>query len=163
MGVGRRFFDLARGNLNSLLERAAKSELEARTDDELLAELQRRRSSENAQLDERQRAAAMEAAARARGQKRETERARTEPPKKRNTRAPAEGLGRAHRLRALYAELGCRSGASFDEVKSAYRALMRKHHPDHHAGDPLAQKRASDRSAAITTAYAELEALLSRQ
>ncbi len=155
MGVGRRFLDLARGNLNSLLERAARSELEARSDDELRAELQRRRSSENAQLDERQRADAMEAAAKARGEKR----AKAEPPEKRGS-SPARGLGRAHRLRALHAELGCRPGASHDELKSAYRALMRKHHPDHHAGDPVAQKRASERAASITTAYAELEALL---
>lgn len=159
MGVGKRFLELARGNLNTLLERAAKSELEARTDDELTAELQRRRSSENAQLEERRRAIAMEAAAKARGQRREKERDRTEPPKKRST-MPAEGLGRAHRLRALYTELGVKPGSSHDEVKSAYRALMRQHHPDRHAGNAQEQKGASARAAKITTAYAELERLL---
>ncbi|MEO6953004.1 MAG: J domain-containing protein [Polyangia bacterium] len=158
MSVGKRFLDLARGNLNMLLERAAKSELEQRTDEELTAELQRRRSSENAQLEERQRAAAMEAAARARGEKRSM----SDPPKKRGTTAAAEGLGRAHRLRALYAELGCKQGASHDELKSAYRALMREHHPDRHAGNAQEQKRASDRAANITTAYAELEQLLAK-
>ena len=166
MGVGKRFLELARGNLNTLLERAAKSELEARTDEELTAELQRRRSSENAQHEERRRAIAMEAAAKARGQKRETEKARaderdtTDAPKKRRATMPAEGLGRAHRLRSLYNELGVEPGSSHDELKSAYRALMRQHHPDRHAGNAEEQKRASERAAKITTAYAELERLL---
>ena len=146
MGLRDRVVGLARDRLNALLERAVQLELEQQREDKLEAELQRRRSQTNAQEIERERRLAMEAAARSRGQKRKV----TPRP------SAAEAARNAYRLRALYAELGVPAGSSLEACKQAYRALMREHHPDRNEGNPLA----SERAAAITAAWAELEALL---
>jgi DnaJ-class molecular chaperone len=150
MGLRDRFVELARERLNGLLDRAAQVELEQQREDRLEAELQRRRSAVNAQEMERDRRLAMEAAARARGQKRKVA-PRT---------SAAEAARNAYQLRALYQTLGVPMGSSLDDCKHAYRALMREHHPDRHARDPRGQQRASDRAAQISAAYAELEKLL---
>jgi len=146
MSLRERLLGLARDRLNTLLERAVQAELEQQREDKLLAELQRRRSQTNAQEIERDRRLAMEAAARSRGQKRNV------PPRP----SAAEAARNAYRLRALYAELGVPMGSSLETCKQAYRALMRRHHPDRHLGDA----RASDRAAAIAAAWAELSSLL---
>lgn len=52
-----------------------------------------------------------------------------------------------------YRTLGLRTGASFEDVKSAYRKLARKYHPDVNPDD----QRAQDRFIKVTKAY---EALL---
>ncbi len=49
----------------------------------------------------------------------------------------------------LYATLGVPPGASEDEIRSAYRALARKHHPDANPDDPSAE----DRFKEISHAY----------
>jgi len=59
-----------------------------------------------------------------------------------------------------YAALGLPHGATLDEVKRAYRKLMRDHHPDRHAHDPAAEAAAHARAQRINAAYAELTALL---
>ena len=56
-------------------------------------------------------------------------------------------------LADYYRTLGLRTGASFDEVKAAYRKLARKYHPDVNPDD----QRSHDRFIKITKAY---EALL---
>ena len=59
-----------------------------------------------------------------------------------------------------YTALGLPHGATLDEVKRAYRKLMRDHHPDRHAPDPAADATAHARAQRINAAYAELTALL---
>jgi len=59
-----------------------------------------------------------------------------------------------------YTALGLPHGATLDEVKRAYRKLMRDHHPDRHAHDPAAEAHAHARAQRINAAYAELTALL---
>ncbi|HTM45028.1 MAG TPA: DnaJ C-terminal domain-containing protein [Polyangiaceae bacterium] len=49
----------------------------------------------------------------------------------------------------FYRELGVARGASSDEIKSAFRKLAAKHHPDRNPGD----KKAEDRFKAINRAY----------
>jgi curved DNA-binding protein CbpA len=44
-------------------------------------------------------------------------------------------------ITAAYAVLGVPAGASDDEVRSAYRRLVKLHHPDHNAGSPDAARR----------------------
>ncbi len=48
-------------------------------------------------------------------------------------------------------------GADFDQVKSAYRKLIRKYHPDLHGGTPQKQKAATELTMRVTQAYNELE------
>lgn len=48
-------------------------------------------------------------------------------------------------------------GAEFPEVKAAYRRLMRKYHPDRHAGNPKKQKAATELTMRVTQAYNALE------
>ena len=48
------------------------------------------------------------------------------------------------------------STATVQDVKKAFRALMRKHHPDLHAMDPESQQVSSEISKQITRAYHDL-------
>jgi curved DNA-binding protein CbpA len=41
----------------------------------------------------------------------------------------------------LYSALGLSRGASQDDIRTAYRKLVRKHHPDTNPGDPSAEER----------------------
>ncbi|MBZ0232233.1 MAG: J domain-containing protein, partial [Deltaproteobacteria bacterium] len=59
-----------------------------------------------------------------------------------------------------YRTLNLSPGADLAEVKSAYRQLMRKYHPDMHAGNPQKQKAANELSMRVTTAYNGLQAHL---
>lgn len=52
--------------------------------------------------------------------------------------------------------LGVETGASTDDIKAAWRALARRHHPDLTGDDPAAVQRATRRMAEINTAYAAL-------
>jgi DnaJ-domain-containing protein 1 len=56
-----------------------------------------------------------------------------------------------------YRTLNLSPGADLAEVKSAYRQLMRKYHPDMHAGNPQKQKAANELSMRVTTAYNGLQ------
>ena len=137
MGVGRRLIDLARANLNALLDRAASSELEGMSEAQLQDELDRRKREREAQEEESKKRLAAEAAAQARAKHRQTA------PKPKAAPKPADP----------YRVLGVSRTASLEEVKKAYRNLMREHHPDKHAGDAAAQKRASAMTIEITSAY----------
>jgi len=59
-----------------------------------------------------------------------------------------------------YKTLNLAPGADLAEVKAAYRQLMRKYHPDLHAGNPQKQKAANELSMRVTTAYNGLQAHL---
>lgn len=52
--------------------------------------------------------------------------------------------------------LGVEPGATPDEIKAAWRALARRHHPDLTGDDPAASRRATTRMAEINAAYASL-------
>jgi hypothetical protein len=62
-----------------------------------------------------------------------------------------------------YKTLDLQPGADLGEIKSAYRKLMRKYHPDMHAGNPQKQKAATELSMRVTTAYNELTAYLEKK
>jgi hypothetical protein len=55
-----------------------------------------------------------------------------------------------------HAVLGVDPGAPPDVVRAAYRRLVRLHHPDRHARDPVARQQAEARLREINAAYAAL-------
>lgn len=66
-------------------------------------------------------------------------------------------------IRRFYANLELPFGASLDEVKAAYRRMMRSYHPDHHATDPERLRVATELAHQLRTAYDGLVAHLSRR
>lgn len=52
-----------------------------------------------------------------------------------------------------YRVLDLQVGVDMAQIKSSYRQLMRKYHPDMHAGNPSKQKAATELSMRVTTAY----------
>src|SRR4029453_19086493 len=61
-------------------------------------------------------------------------------------------------LEACYQTLGLTPDAKFNEVKHAYRTLVKRWHPDRFATDVDQQRQALERFHAITQAYAMLQA-----
>lgn len=61
-----------------------------------------------------------------------------------------------------YARLEVTYGAPWDEVKIAYRKLMRRYHPDLHAHSPEKLKAATEVAQALTQAYNELDKILNQ-
>ena len=175
MGIGKRIVDLAKANLNALLDKAnGDTSLDDLTDAELEAELQRRRERKRREEEERKAAerAAENARQRIKQQQPPPSQAKksTAPPPPRTSAPPPprrEEKRKApppsgppigdKRLRELYAQLEVPMGASFEEVKKSFRRLMRKYHPDLHAGNPQKHKTATQLTMSLTQAYNELE------
>jgi curved DNA-binding protein CbpA len=60
-------------------------------------------------------------------------------------------------VKRAYAALELAPGADMITVKSAYRRLMRKYHPDRHAGSKDKEKAAHELAQKLTAAYETLE------
>lgn len=162
MSIGKRLIDLARSELNSLLEKAARvdddddrdsrahGDVGSMSDDELAAEIERRRQAreEVERITSRGRPSAGPSRPAA-GASRPFREYGNPPP--RRTAAGDEALRRA------YAALEIPAGSDFEAVKRSYRRLMRKYHPDLNAGSPEKQKAATDLSQRLTEAYKTLE------
>ncbi|HXU70337.1 MAG TPA: J domain-containing protein [Polyangia bacterium] len=174
MGIGKRLVDLAKANLNALLDKAGgEGGVDELSDEELEAELRRRRERRDREQEERRAAeraaeaarqrldARAAAAAKARNEARAAEAKRTTAPpprreEKRRVPPPGPPIG-DKRLRELYSQLEVPYGAPFEDVKKSFRRLMRKYHPDLHAGNPQKQKTATQLTMSLTQAYNELE------
>jgi DnaJ-domain-containing protein 1 len=74
-------------------------------------------------------------------------------------RAPRQGSADAQ-IAEWYKVLDLEVGAELPAIKSSYRQLMRKYHPDMHAGNPQKQKAATELSMRVTAAYDGLVAHL---
>ncbi len=163
MSLGKRLIDLAKANLNALLDKAgapADTTIDQLTDDELEAELRRRRERRLREADEVQIRTQAEKAARERAAQRKT--MPRKPPSSSSTsskRPPPRPAppGSDKHLRELYAQLETPYGAPFEDVKKSFRRLMRKYHPDLHVGNPMKHKTATQLTMSLTQAYNELE------
>jgi DnaJ-domain-containing protein 1 len=157
MSIGKRLIDLARAELNSLLDRAARTgddddDRRSRGDDdgdyagmsaeELAAEIERRRRARE-EVDDLL------------GGKR----SRPEPPPRRPPPRTAAG---DDAIRKAYAALEVPAGSDFETVRKSYRRLMRKYHPDLHGGTPEKARAATDLTQRLTQAYKTLEKHLRR-
>jgi DnaJ-domain-containing protein 1 len=60
-------------------------------------------------------------------------------------------------LRNDFVELGLDFGASADMCKTAYKRLLKLHHPDRHAGHEGNMRKATAKSARINAAYDRIE------
>lgn len=66
-------------------------------------------------------------------------------------------------LAQYFANLELKPGATLDDVRRAYRELMKRYHPDRFVGDAERQKSASELSKSLTRAYDALVTALSRK
>ena len=69
-----------------------------------------------------------------------------------SSRPPRPG-SQAAQVAEWYRVLDLNEGADLSQIKSSYRQLMRKYHPDMHAGNPGRQKAATELSMRVTAAY----------
>jgi curved DNA-binding protein CbpA len=60
-------------------------------------------------------------------------------------------------LRQDFAELGLGAGASMEECKTAYKKLLKIHHPDRHAGHAGNMLKATEKTARINAAWDRIE------
>jgi DnaJ-domain-containing protein 1 len=157
MSIGKRLIDLARAELNSLLDKAARSDdddgdrrsrrrsddgdLNGMSDAELAAEIERRRRAREEVEDA------------LKGRRRPS----TPPP-----RTPPRTAAGDDALRKAYAALEVPAGSDFETVRKSYRRLMRKYHPDLHASTPEKHRAATDLTQRLTQAYKTLEKHLRR-
>lgn len=159
MSIGRRLIDLARAELNSLLDRAGReddaepdwrqSDVGAMSDEELEAELERRRRA-------RQEA---EDAAHGRSRPGPDPEPRFRP---RSPPPPRRTAAGDNAIRKAYAALEVPPGSDFETVRRSYRRLMRKYHPDLHGSSPEKHRAATDLTQRLTEAYKTLEKQLRR-
>ena len=161
MSIGKRLINLARSELNSLLDKAAEYEerrhlddddwghdLGGLSDEELTAEIERRRRAR----EEAEEAATGKRPSSARAGSQSgsaSSRPRPEPPRR-------TAAGDAA-IRKAYAALEVQPGSDFETIRKSYRRLMRKYHPDLHRGSAEAQRAATDLAQRLTEAYKLLE------
>lgn len=146
MGILRRLSDATRTTLDDLKEARLKRSgkpLSELSDDELEQELVRRRRAR--------------AQAQASGRRGRSTAPRGPEPE------PEEGSPQRKQLLQYYANLELPPGASLEQVRRAYRELMRKYHPDRHAGDPDKQRAATELAQSLTHAYKALSEHLRRK
>lgn len=170
MSIGRRFLNMARSELNSLLDLAAKrgdsSDDEAAGDGDGDSNLHGYSARELEEELERRRSARQEVEDAIHGRR------TPEPPPSRPSSSSTGRSGRgagsggggggavggeALRVQKAYAALEVPAGADFATVRKAYRNLMRKYHPDHHTETPEKQRAANEVAQRLTESYKLLE------
>lgn len=157
----RRALRVAQSNLNDIKDRATSigrsRSLGEMSDTELEAELERRRREHTAR-------AVVEKAKKKTG---EVKKANGDDRPSFTGEIPLELLDlspqKRRKVRQYYANLELPFGASLDEVKQAYRRLMRQYHPDKHQSDPARRQLATRLSQKLTVAYNELNQLLRKK
>jgi DnaJ-domain-containing protein 1 len=176
VSIGKRLIDLARSELNSLLDRASdlddeedrapdgappppsdarrgrRVRLQDLSDAELEAEIERRRLDR--EMDAR--------AGQARASATSGPATGSRPTGSRPSPGPSRPRGPTDPITRAYASLEVKPGSDFDTVRKAYRNMMRKYHPDRHTANPEKQKAANELAQKLTDAYKTLERHLRR-
>jgi DnaJ-domain-containing protein 1 len=166
VSIGRRLIDLARAELNSLLDRAARAEddddfgspTDQLSDKELEEELERRRQARQ----EAESAANGGRGAPAGDPFQDRSQDRPDPGARRRPEFRRAGGEDGNAVRRAYAALEVPPGSSFETVRKAYRSMMRKYHPDLHTSTPEKQKAANEIAQKLTDSYRLLEKKLRR-
>jgi DnaJ-domain-containing protein 1 len=161
VSIGKRLIDLARAELNSLLDRAARDDGTEGDEDGSAVRMSDRELEEEL---ERRRQARQEAERAAHGPR------KSEAPPRAAESASGPGAGGRRRpefrrgmpdddaaIRRAYAALEVPPGSNFEAVRHAYRTLMRKYHPDLHTSTPEKQKSANELTQKLTDSYKLLE------
>ena len=161
MSIGKRLIDLARSELNSLLDKAARvdgddadererrrygSEFPSMSDKELDEEIERRRQAREEVEQATNR----------------NYRPQASPSSSKSSAPPRRTAAGDEAIRRAYAALEVPAGSDLETVKRSYRRLMRKYHPDLNAGSTEKQRAATDLSQRLTEAYKTLERHLRR-
>jgi DnaJ-domain-containing protein 1 len=158
MSISKRLFDMARSELNGLLDKASswdaghdpdedlyrRFSLDELTDAQLEAELERRSRMRAAARDK------INAPPRPAG-------SAPRPASSRPSSPPPRRPGPEDDIRRAYAALEVPPGSDFETVRKSYRALMRKYHPDKHTSSPEKQKAATELAQRLSEAYTLLE------
>ena len=157
MSIGKRLIDLARSELNSLLEKASHVDGDDDDDDRS----RRRYGSDYAGMSDAELAEEIERRRQAREEVEEAT-SRTRRPESR-TPPPRRTAAGDEAIRKAYAALEVPAGSDMETVKRSYRRLMRKYHPDLNAGSKEKQRAATDLSQRLSEAYETLEKHLNRR
>ena len=157
MSIGKRLIDLARSELNSLLEKASHVDGDDDDDDRS----RRRYGSDYAGMSDAELAEEIERRRQAREEVEEAT-SRTRRPESR-TPPPRRTAAGDDAIRKAYAALEVPAGSDMETVKRSYRRLMRKYHPDLNAGSKEKQRAATDLSQRLSEAYETLEKHLNRR
>ena len=158
MSIGKRLIDLARAELNSLLDRAAHED----DDDGYRPRRGSRSDGDLAGMSDEELAAEIERRRRARDEVEDAVRGTRRPPPPRSPPPPRRTAAGDDAIRKAYAALEVPAGSDFETVRKSYRRLMRKYHPDLHGGTPEKQRAANDLTQRLTQAYKTLEKQLRR-
>ena len=160
MSISKRLIDLARAELNSLLDRAAARSGDGDDDRKFRRS---RDDGEYAGMSAEELAAEIENRRRAREEVDELlggKRARPATPPRRP--APPRTAAGDDAIRKAYSSLEVPAGSDFETVRKSYRRLMRKFHPDLHGGTPEKSRAATEHTQRLTQAYKTLEKHLRR-
>lgn len=160
MSIGKRLINLARAELNSLLDKAARVD----EDEEEYRPPRRSGSSSSSEYGSMSDKELEEEIERRRQAREEVERvtSRTRRPEPRTSAPPRRTAAGDDAIRKAYAALEVPAGSNLETVKHSYRRLMRKYHPDLNAGSKEKQRAATDLSQRLTEAYKILEKHLRR-
>ena len=178
VSIGRRLIDMARSELNSLLDVAARHAPEEEEDD-------RRKGGGDGGAEHLGSSAWQDENEWKRHAEQEVEdaihgRRTPDPPSRPPQGRPGAGAGRAAgsgraggggrtagagpggnseagRVQRAYAVLEVPVGSDFETVRKSYRTLMRKYHPDRHTQTPETQRAANEVAQRLTEAYKLLE------
>lgn len=165
MSSFKRLVDIARSEVGALRNKVSEKAFGGRrldefSDDELVAEIEKRRLQK--QLKDEQDAQRVADEAR-RGGPDPAAAAPSTGPRAAEPRAarpsPRASTGKivSKAIEQYYANLEVEVGSDLETVKRAYRRLMRRYHPDKHAGDPEKYRNATVLAQSLTRAYMELK------